>query len=236
MRRVKSIILFAAIALLPAIASSQIALPREDDLLFRTEFVRLIDLNWPQSKEVFGEDNMISTILFDAVKEGKIRAYEDVKMSKEQFAGDMLEKLAIDSNYVLAPEYLTEIELGEDLIFDRNRSEHYFIPRYLAVYISEKQHPYGFKEPWAVFRFEDVATVFREDERAWNTDRLSGRKKLNYADIFVLKSFYSETVKIGHAHDRYFDQLYSDKVSAFVASKEAEARLIEFLYKLYNPM
>lgn len=236
MRRIKALILFTAIMLLSAIASAQIAMPREDDLLFRTEFVRLIDLNWPQSKEVFGEDNMISTILFEAVRKGKIKAYEDVKMSKEQSVEDMIDKLIIDSNYVIAPEYLTEIELGEDLVFDRNRSDHYFLPQYLAVYISENLHPHGFKEPWAVFRFDDVAAVFRDDERAWNTDRLSGRKKLNYADIFVLKSFYSETVKIGHAHDRYFDQLYADKVSAFVASKEAEARLIEFLYKLYNPM
>lgn len=236
MCRVKSIMLFIAIALLPTISSAQIAMPREDDLLFRTEFVRLIDLNWPQSKEVFGEDNMISTILFDAVKEGKIKAYEDIKMTKERSAEGMLQKLVIDSNYALAPEYLTEIELGEDLIFDRHRSEHYFIPQYLAVYISENLHPYGFKEPWAVFRFEVVADVFKADERAWSSDRFSGRKKLNYADLFVLKSFYSETVKIGHAHDRYFDQLYTDKVSAFVASKEAEARLIAFLYKLYNPM
>ncbi len=235
MRQIKSIVLLV-ISLSALSVSAQMGMPREDDLLFRTEFVRSLDLNWSQSKEVFGEVNMISPILFEAVREGRITAYEDVRTSEERSLEELVEKLTIDSERVIHPEYLTELELGEDLVFDRHRSEHYFIPRYLAIYISERDHPYAFKEPWAVFRFEDVVRIFREDERAWSANKLSGTRKLNYADIFVLKHFYSETVKIGHAHDRYFDQIYTDKVSAYVAAKDAEARLIEFLYKLYNPL
>jgi hypothetical protein len=120
-------------------------------------------------------------------------------------------------------------------VFDSKRSEHYFVEKSLSLYIPENINPRGLKEPWAVFKFNDCMEVFRKDERAWSQDRLIAGRRINFAELFVMKPFYNEIVKMGHAGDPYFDQMYQDKIQAFIQSKDSQNNISEFLYRLYNP-
>jgi len=218
---------------------AQRAQPREADVLFRTHIVRAVDLKWQSSKEIFGQDIIFPVILYDAVLRGELTAYKDATFKEKISVEDLLQKLCTtdgDSSYpVLKPEQMTEIELGEDLVFDSKRSEHYFLPQSLALFIPVGLNPHGLKEPWAVFHFEDCQKIFRADPRAYSEDKLISGRKVSFADLLVLKCFYNEIVKIGHAGDSYFDQKYQDRVEAFIHSKDAQDGLIDFLYGLYNP-
>lgn len=231
------LVLLSFVTSMPVLAQKEII--REDDVMFRTGMVRFIDLNWSKSKEVFGEDHALPRILFDAAMEGKLKAYTDDFLEQELTASELLEKLSecFDDTciQVLAAESLTEIELSEDLVFDSRHSGHYFIPKTLALYLPESLNPKELREPWAVFVFEDVARVLKNDPRAYGKKKLSSSRKVNFADLFVMKTYYSETIRIGHANELYFDQQFSDKVDAFIAAKNSEAKLIEYLYKIYNP-
>lgn len=212
---------------------------REDDVMFRTGMVRFIDLNWPKSKEVFGEDHAMPRILFDAVMEGKLKAYTDTYLEQELSMEELLEKLSEcfedTCMQVLSAESLTELELYEDLVFDSRHSGHYFISKSLALYLPESLNPRGLREPWAVFDFKEVSEVLKNDPRAYGQKKFSNGRKVNFADLFVMKTYYSETIRVGHDNELFFDQQYSDKVDAFIAAKSSEAELIEYLYKIYHP-
>lgn len=213
--------------------------PRSEDILFKTEIVRLLDLDWSSSRKIFGTERTIPVILWDAVLRGDLQAYSDTKCLKPIAVGELLEKMNVyegDSSWQsYGAESLHELEIGEDLIFDAKRSEHYFLPKYLVINIPESLNTRGLKEPFAVFRFADCEKIFKSDDRAWSEERLILGRKVNYADLFVMKCFYSETLKIGHAHSKYFDQQYSDKTEAFVHAKDAENTLVNMLYRMYNP-
>lgn len=233
----------AALISISLLAISQVCYgqknPREDDILYRTLLVRSLDLHWDKSKEVFGENNLFSVILFDAIMAGKIKAFEDESFEKSLSPEVLLNSLSFcerDSCYqVIYPEQLNQVEIGEYLVFDMHRSEHYFVPGFVKIMIPEMLNPRGLKEPWAIFRYQDCLKIFKSDPRAISQNRLIGGRKVNFADLLVMHAYYNELIKIGHDNTLYFDQQYQDKIQAFIASKDAEQNLINFLYRLYNP-
>lgn len=212
--------------------------PRECDILFRTQMVRSINLDYPLNKEIFG-DRIISKILVQAALEGKIQGYTDETFEDCLTAEQLKEKLRIrsdddSSGEYIQPEELYLIELGEDLIFDKNRSEHYFKMKHLTVLIPFGISYRGFQENLCTFRYEDCEKLFKQDERAISSIPLTGGRKIPYDAIFVMKLFQSDFAKIGHGRV-YFDQVYNNPKDVFLATKAAEERLVNYLWRIYNP-
>jgi hypothetical protein len=64
---------------------------------------------------------------------------------------------------------------------------------------------------------------------------LNDGKPLNFKEVFLLHHYQSTIVKIGDENELYFDQIYPDGLNAFLAAKEAENKIVEYFYRLYNP-
>jgi hypothetical protein len=216
-------------------------LSREQDILFSTTMVRTIDLDWKCNQPYFGEDRLFIQILIKGMAENSIRAYTDDGFKNQITLSGITRKVFPEDEDSLATgieplvNRLHVFELEEELIFDSKASVHYFRPLSIAIVLTSGANPLGINEKLCVFRFEDCVSLFRADPDANSEKRLSAGRKINYADLLVLKCFNNKIVKIGDRNDPYFDQIFSDEDDAFVAGKDAENKITEYLYKLYNP-
>jgi len=207
---------------------------REQDVLFRKHLVRAISLKDPRNIDLFGENAVLSEVLLSAVVKGDLLAYTDRSCKEEQSREEILSKvISSDEDTVgfLFPHSLKEIELGEDIIFDKHRSEFVFDQKYIALIIPQSENYRGIIEPLAYFKYADCIKVFNSDERAFSQN-FSG-VKVPFNDLFLTHTYKSYIVKIGNGN--YFDQLYPDPSKAFIAARHQENMLKDYLYKFFNP-
>lgn len=151
------------------------------------------------------------------------------------------EQMAVEEDFVYEDQFIEasqifRIEFGEDLIVDKVRGDIYFDPKYITIFIPAEINPRGIHEPIASFSFYDCARIFRNDERAYSDNPLMNGRDINFTDVFLLKLYTSYIVKLGRIDDLYFDQMYSRPIDAFMASKKAETKVLEYLHKLFNPL
>jgi hypothetical protein len=210
---------------------------RECDVLFRKHIVRSIDLREKSNSEIFRREDGIIRILMDALDQEKIKAYTPTNKSRELSREEFFNKLKIPSEDSIAEAYndyqLYKMEIGEDLIFDKQRSVPVYEIKYLTIYIPEELNYRGILEPLATFKYADCLKLFKTDKRAiWN---INNGKPLNFKEIFLLHQYQSRIVKIGNENDMYFDQKYNSDLNAFLAAKEAENEIVEYFYRIYNP-
>jgi gliding motility associated protien GldN len=240
-------------------AQSNVSRPiRENDVLFRKHIIRSVNLKRFSNEEIFGRNNTLAKVLLDAVREGKLTAYKSAHLDEELGVSDFLEKIKIPvdnsdwsswedawkdeigQNQIPEDVYyeadqLFRIEIGEDVIFDKHRSDIIFDMQYITLFLPAEVSPRGLHEPIASFKFADCMHVFKQDKRAVAENPLNNGMNLNFADVFYLRLYKSYIVKLGRIDDPYFDQMYQDPKKAFIASKNAENRIVEYFYKLYNP-
>jgi hypothetical protein len=210
---------------------------RECDVLFRKHIVRSIDLREKANSEIFRREDGIVRILMDALDQGKLKGYTPGNKNMELSKEDFFNKLKIPSEDSIAEAYndyqLYKIELGEDLIFDKQRSVPVYEIKYLTIFLPEEINYREILEPLVTFKYEDCIRLFKEDNRAvWD---ISNGKPLNFKEIFLLHQYHSRIVKIGNENELYFDQKYNSGLNAFLAAKEAENEIVEYFYRLYNP-
>lgn len=214
------------------------AIRRDYDVAFKKHLVRGINLNNPDNQSFFGEGNDLVRILLDAVKDGKLIPYKDGHLKDTLSLTSFLEKIKIpvdiDSSGYYEPYQLKYLEVGENLVFDKHRSEVKLEIDYLTIMIPSNVNYKEILEPIASFKFDDCVKVFRADERALRTLTPS-QKSINLAEIFLLHLPKSYIVKLGTPGSNYFDQVASDHVNAFLLAKNEEEKIIDYFYKLFNP-
>jgi hypothetical protein len=210
---------------------------RECDVLFRKHIVRSIDLREKVNSDIFRRTDGITRILLDAIEQGKLKAYDPKDKKLELSREDFSNKLKIPSDNDLKEAYtdyhLYKMEIGEDLIFDKQRSIPVYEIKYLTLYIPEEINYKGILEPIATLKYADCLNIFKEDQRALGN--LNNGKLLNFKEVFLLHQYQSHIVKIGNENEMYFDQKYNTDLRAFLAAKEEENKIVEFFYKIYNP-
>lgn len=207
---------------------------REQDVLFRKHLVRALSLKDPRNVEIFGENAVLSEILLNAVEKGDLLAYKDRSCNEKISRDEILAKVIMsdeDTVGFIFPHSLKEIELGEDIIFDKHRSEFTFQQKYIALIIPQSVNYRGLTEPLAYFKYTDCIKIFNQDERAYSLS-FSG-VKVPFNDLFLTHSYKSYIVKIGNGN--YFDQVYPNPSKAFIAARHQENMLNDYLYKFFNP-
>jgi len=140
-----------------------------------------------------------------------------------------------DSSLIQYAYLCSSIELTEEIIVDKHRSEIVFKPVSISLMIPPAHSSKGILEPLISFRFEDCAKIFNNDKRAFAINPLLNGRNINYSDVFQLKLYASYIVKIGNEEELYFDQIAYDPQTTFLIGKEEENKLTEYLYKLFNP-
>lgn len=212
---------------------------RTDKVIYQQRLVRSIDIRIAENENFFGKDNKLSEVLIKAAKEGEITPYSSYTLTDTLSLDDLDYRLKYfysdgEFDYYSAGD-LYQMELGEDLIFDAYRSEIQFKPIYITLLIPESLSDKVLIEPLVTFRFDDCMNVLRKNNVVTHKPVYNGRK-INLAEVFVMHAYKSNICKIGDEFETsYFDQMYVSHIDAFLAGKEEENKLIDILYKLYNP-
>lgn len=140
-------------------------------------------------------------------------------------------------SYEYRPKDLYQMELKEDMIFDKKRSRMYhdiktlklLVPSTLATNVS------GIEKEIATFKYSDLVKVFRNnpDKAIWFNSQNDAQHK-NLADAFELWLFNSYIVKVSNPNDARLDEIYGGQQQGILASQQAASDLIEYEYNLWS--
>jgi hypothetical protein len=135
------------------------------------------------------------------------------------------------------PKDLYEMEVKEDMIFDKKRSRMYhdiksitlLVPSTLASNVS------GIEKPIGTFKYSDLVKVFRNNPQnaIWFNAENDAQHK-NLADAFELWLFNSYITKVSNAGDSRLDDIYGGAQQGILAAQQTSADLIEYEYNLWS--
>ncbi|AII51660.1 gliding motility protein GldN [Hymenobacter sp. APR13] len=142
-----------------------------------------------------------------------------------------------------APSYayrykdLYQMELKEDMIFDKKRSRMYHDIKTITLLVPStlSSNSSGIEKPIGTFKYSDLVKVFRNnpDKAIWFNSQNDAQHK-NLADAFELWLFNSYIVKVSNPNDARLDEIYGGQQQGILASQQAASDLIEYEYNLWS--
>lgn len=141
----------------------------------------------------------------------------------------------------LANEYrykdLYEMELKEDMIFDKKRSRMYHDIKSITLLVPSTlpSNTSGIEKPIGTFKYSDLVKVFRSNPQnaIWFNAENDAQHK-NLADAFELWLFNSYITKVSNAGDSRLDDMYGGAQQGILAAQQTAADLIEYEYNLWS--
>jgi len=127
------------------------------------------------------------------------------------------------------------IEIKEDLIFDKKRSQMKHDIQTITIKIPAEVTPTGIEKPLASFSYKElVNNVFRDNPAAiwYNNSNLAEHK--NFADAFELRLFSAHLIKYANFDDSYIEDIYGVGKNALIASQQIEHELIDYEQDLWE--
>ncbi|MBT9394135.1 gliding motility protein GldN [Hymenobacter sp. NST-14] len=144
---------------------------------------------------------------------------------------------AAPSSFGFRPKDLYQMELKEDMIFDKKRSRMYHDIKTITLLVPSTlgANQSGIEKPIATFKYSDLVRVFRAnpDKAIWFNPQNDAQHK-NLADAFELWLFNSYIVKVSNPNDARLDEVYGGQQQGILASQQAAADLIEYEYNLWS--
>ena len=136
----------------------------------------------------------------------------------------------------LLASQLSQIEIKEDMIFDKQRSRLYYDIQTITIYLpGTKNKLTGTDKRIASFRYKDLVKYFKNTPTAIWYNEQNNRGHLNLADAFDLRMFASMIIKISNPRDESLDTIYGDKnVRPTVAAQQLEYNLMEYEHNLWE--
>lgn len=161
-------------------------------------------------------------------KKGKI-IYETVAVEPP--------KPAAPPSYEYRPKDLYQLELKEDMIFDKKRSRMYHDIKTITLVVpaAAPGNTAGIDKPIGTFKYSDLVKVFRAnpDKAIWFNPQNDAQHK-NLADAFELWLFNSYIVKVSNPSDARLDEIYGDQRQGILAASQAASDLIDYEYSLWS--
>ncbi|WP_426490102.1 gliding motility protein GldN [Hymenobacter sp. 102] len=140
-------------------------------------------------------------------------------------------------SYEYRPKDIYQMELKEDMIFDKKRSRMYHDIKSLTLLVPSTlgSNTSGIEKPIGTFKYSDLVRVFRAnpDKAIWFNPQNDAQHK-NLADAFELWLFNSYIVKVSNPSDSRLDEVYGGQQQGILASQQAAADLIEYEYNLWS--
>lgn len=132
---------------------------------------------------------------------------------------------------------LYQMELKEDMIFDKKRSRMYHDIKTITLLVPStlSSNASGIEKPIGTFKYSDLVKVFRNnpDKAIWFNSQNDAQHK-NLADAFELWLFNSYIVKVSNPNDARLDEIYGGQQQGILASQQAASDLIEYEYNLWS--
>ncbi|WP_082780298.1 gliding motility protein GldN [Rufibacter sp. DG15C] len=138
------------------------------------------------------------------------------------------------SNELFANQ-LYQMELKEDVIFDKKRSRLYHDIQAISITVPSKYNALGIEKPAASFKYSELAKVFKAhpDEALWFNQQNDAQHK-NLSDAFDLWLFSSYITKVSNVGNERLDEVYGSGKKGLLAAQQAMEELIEFEYSLWS--
>ena len=135
------------------------------------------------------------------------------------------------------PKDLYEIELKEDMIFDKKRSRMYHDIKSITLHVPSTlpMNTSGIEKPIASFKYSDLVKVFRNNPQTaiWFNAENDAQHK-NLADAFELWLFNSYITKVSNASVSRLDDIYGGAQQGILAAQQTAADLVEYEYNLWS--
>ena len=141
------------------------------------------------------------------------------------------------SSYEYRPKDLYQLELKEDMIFDKKRSRMYHDIKSIGILVPStlKDNVSGIEKTVGYFKYNDLVKVFRANPQTaiWFNAQNDAQHK-NLADAFELWLFNSYITKVSNAGDSRLDDIYGGQQQGILAAQQTAADLIEYEYNLWS--
>ncbi|AIZ62966.1 gliding motility associated protein GldN [Hymenobacter sp. DG25B] len=141
------------------------------------------------------------------------------------------------ASYEYRPKDIYQMELKEDMIFDKKRSRMYHDIKTITLLVPStlSSNTSGIEKPIGTFKYSDLVRVFRNnpDKAIWFNPQNDAQHK-NLADAFELWLFNSYIVKVSNPNDSRLDDIYGGAQQGILASQQAASDLIEYEYNLWS--
>jgi len=234
------------------------------DIMWKKSIIRAIDLREKQNKPLFSKNKEISRLLLDAVKNGDVTPYAndslDRKLTIDEFneailipkegatlteeekqilreSGDTSAFAGSGDEYYF-PTDLYQMEIREDMIFDKQRSRLYYDVIALTMYVpaDHPQNIKGIQTVIASFSYKElVEKVFKDNPKAIWFNVQNDQQHKNLADAFDLRLFSSYIIKVSNPYDSYLVDVYGgDQQKGIMASQWAAMEILEFEHNLWE--
>jgi len=135
------------------------------------------------------------------------------------------------------PKDIYEMEIKEDMIFDKKRSRMYHDIKSITLLVPSTliQNVSGIEKPIGTFKYSDLVKVFRNNPQTaiWFNAENDAQHK-NLADAFELWLFNSYITKVSNAGDSRLDDIYGGAQQGILAAQQTSADLIEYEYNLWS--
>ncbi|GAB4400988.1 MAG: hypothetical protein OHK0053_23120 [Microscillaceae bacterium] len=243
----------------------------EDDIMYRKTIWRKINLLEKQNKPFFSSRNEITQVILEAVEQRKVQPFvptsdprksgfdDEDQMEYEECVQKM--KSYYDPNFgdsvIIRPSELYQIEIKEDLVFDRRRSLMYWDIQAITIVMPQGTTPdtqMG-ELPIATFRFKDLYDYFNEaykaslekgpteDLRAFWYNPDNPKRHVSLSDAFDLRLFSSRIFKVANPDDNDIGSIINNEYGAdnpetakkiLYESQKIEYDLREFEHNLWE--
>ncbi|UZR93749.1 gliding motility protein GldN [Chondrinema litorale] len=229
---------------------------RKDDIMFKKSLWFRMDLRTKVNAPLFANNNEISRLLVEAVKNDMIKPYKNDSLSTAMSKEEFLSRLKIpmtdnvdddiewenenpwgdetEENVELGPdEYLPRqlyvLEMKEDMIFDKRESRMKHDILALTIVIPADQTPTGIDKVLASFSYKELAnSLFKNNPNAiWYNPQNAGAH-MNLADAFTLRLPDGMLVKYENPRDNRIVDLYGDSKRSLIEAQNAVMQLMEY--------
>jgi gliding motility associated protien GldN len=233
----------------------------ESNVMYKMGLWRRINLKHKPNTPFFAEQNEITRLIIDAVKDGRLTAYKNdsltYTMTREEFAKRLIDTrqeapaadqpvdeffqgtaVAAQAPVVVefTPKQLYLLDLKEDLIFDKQRSRVYYDIQTITIVLPAEYDLRGVENQVASFRFKDLVKVFNENPNAkwYNIYNRAQDKRLS--DAFELRLFHSHITKMSDPQGRDLATIYNTGApnSGLIAAQRKEHAIVEWENDLWD--
>lgn len=137
--------------------------------------------------------------------------------------------------YEYFPTDLYQMEMKEDMVFDKKRSRMYHEIQSITLVIPAAKTPKGYDIPIATFKWADLVKVFRDNPESaiWFNGSNTAQHK-NLADAFDLWLFSSYISKVSNADDKRLADIYGGEQQGIMAAQQVAGEMIEYEYNLWS--
>jgi gliding motility associated protien GldN len=224
----------------------------KSDVMYKMSVWRKLDLREKCNLPLFAKDMWMTKFILEGVAAGVLQPYANDSLSeiltKEEFMEKIKEptddggtgpqidlftgqEIKVESSVsYYQPKQLYTIVFKEDLIFDKQRSRHYYDIQTVTLYLpAELNVLKGTEVEIATFKYKDLIKLFSTIPTAkwYNTQNRAEDKKLS--DAFDLRLFCSRIIKMSNPRDEMLQDIQAYNTSnkaLLIASQRLEHELV----------